>query len=438
MSALLPPAPGGSGVPNYPDIKSLAPIWGHMRVWEGDGWQRESMSWKDGVYLAANLVGPIEYVISGAEAQDFLSRLSINDVWKWPIGRSKHLVMLDDQGLIASHALTVRDGEARFRMLAGPPWPLFQVKRLNLDVTIEVNEIFILQVAGPKSAEVLEKLFGGGIRDLAFLAAEPVTVPGVDGEAEIELSRISMSGNLGYEVRGPLAAGPAVYDAVYRAGLPLGIVRLGWRTYAVNHTEGGFPQSGVTWLASMLLDPAVQRSSVGALLAAEYTGSIDPADTRARTRTPHEVNWEWMGKSNHEFIGREAFDAESAAPRRKTVILRWNPDDVTDIFASYLRPGEPYKFIEFPVSPQQPAGGHADLVTHEGVAVGVSSAVVYSYYYRELISQATVGLEHSDIGAELVVHWGDHGGRIKQVRAVVGPFPYLDLPRNADSDVSAS
>lgn len=92
--------------------------------------------------------------------------------------------------------------------------------------------------------------------------------------------------------------------------------------------------------------------------------------------------------------------------------------------------------MEFPVAPQQPAGGHADLVTKDGEPVGVSSAVVYSYYYREMISQTTIDLDQAEIGNEVTVHWGDYGGRIKQIRATVERFPYLDLPRNQDYDVA--
>ena len=430
--------PTVGAVPAYPDIKSYSPIWGHLRVWEGDGWQRESMSWKEGAYLAANLVGPIEYVFTGPDAQGFLSKISTNDVYNWPVGRSKHLVMLDDRGLIASHALTVRDQDA-FRMIAGPPWPLFQLRRFDFDVHMTVNEIFILQVAGPKSLDVLIRLLGEGVRDLKFLDAVRVSIPGVDLVMEIELSRIGMAGTLAYEIRGPLKASAGVYDAVYEAGKPFGITRLGWRTYAVNHTEGGFPQLGVTWLPSMLFDPAVRDSSVARLLDAPLTGSIDPADVRARLRSPQEVNWSWMAKLDHDFVGREAFEKETANPKRKTVILRWNAEDVLDVFASQFQHGEPYKMIEFPVTPQQPAGGHADLVTtSEGRAIGVSSAVVYSYYYRELISQTAIDLEGSEIGNEVLVHWGDYGHRVKQVRATVERFPYLELTRNEDFDVRAS
>lgn len=135
--------------PAYPDIQSYAPIWGELRVWEGDGWQKESLSWKEGAYLAANLIGKMEYVYTGPDAQAFLSKLSINDVWKWEVGRSKHLVMLSEDGFIASHALAVRDGENTFRTLASPPWPLIQSRRLDFDVEITVNDVFILQVAGP-------------------------------------------------------------------------------------------------------------------------------------------------------------------------------------------------------------------------------------------------------------------------------------------------
>ena len=52
-----------------------------------------------------------------------------------------------------------------------------------------------------------------------------------------------MSGNLAFEVRGPLAEGPEVYYAPYRARQD----GLGWRTYLVNHVEGGFPQANWTF-----------------------------------------------------------------------------------------------------------------------------------------------------------------------------------------------
>jgi hypothetical protein len=34
------------------------------------------------------------------------------------------------------------------------------------------------------------------------------------------------------------------------------------------------------------------------------------------------------------------------------------------------------------------------------------------------------------------VHWGDYGKRIKKIRATVVRWPYLDLVRNEDYDLS--
>ncbi len=431
---LLPMGTIGA-VPAYPDVPTYSTVFGNFHVWEGDGWQQESMSWKTSCYVAANLTGPMQATYRGPGAQELLSRLSINDVHTWPIGTSKHLVMPDEHGLVANHGLAIRDAEESFRQLASLPWPIFQAPRMGLDVEISVDEIFILQIAGPTSIQVIERLLGTSLRDLDFLAVRDISIAGTDVELDLELSRIGMVGTLAYEIRGPLAAGPAVYDAVYRAGQDFGIKRLGWRTYAVNHTEGGFPQVNCTFLPSAVADEGFAQQFAG-MLNTNHTGSIDPADARARFRTPQEVNWAWMARFDHDFLGREAVEAEAADPKRKTVILRWNHEDILDVFASQFEPGEEYKYIEFPCAPQQLAGGHADLVTKGDEPVGVSSAAVYSYYYREMLSQCAIDLEQSEIGTEVVLHWGDHGRRIKEIRATVERFPYIDLPSNRGYDLS--
>ncbi|KQU38462.1 aminomethyltransferase [Rhodococcus sp. Leaf225] len=411
-----------------------------LHLWESDGWKSESMSWKTGTYIASNLSGIPELTFSGPHAQDYLSRISINNVYNWQIGKSKHLVMPDENGLIALHALTVRDSEESFRMFgAGVPWPVYKAATLGAGVDLTARDIFIFQIAGPTSLQVLERLLGESLRTVGFLEIKKIRLPGLDADVEIEISRIGMVGTLAYELRGPLDFGPAVFDAVHNAGSEFGIKRLGWRTYVVNHTEGGYPQQACTFTSSAYVDSGfVTNPMFGpTVLGAAMTGSIDPADVRARLRTPQEVNWAWMAKFDHDFVGRSAIEAEAAAPRRKTVTLRWNKDDVVDVFASQFDPGEEYKNFEFPTTPQSPAGGHADLVTLDGKPVGVSSVAVYSYYYRHMISHCTLDLEHADVGREVIIHWGDHGQRIKLIRATVERFPYLDLPSNKSYDLSS-
>jgi glycine cleavage system aminomethyltransferase T len=75
-------------------------------------------------------------------------------------------------------------------------------------------------------------------------------------------------------------------------------------------------------------------------------------------------------------------------------------------------------------------------VLKDGKPVGISSGIVYSYYFREVISHCTIDIDLAHLGTEVIVKWGDFGGKIKDVRATVARFPYLDLEPNQTYDLS--
>lgn len=423
-------------VPQYPDVKTYANLFGGIFQWEADDWESTSLSWKQSCYVHAGISG-MEITVKGPDAQKLVSMSAINNCTNWKIGFGKHLVMCDENGLISSHALVNRTAEDTFVMSAGNPWPWIKLMNTGkYNVQPLFREIFIFQVAGPTSLTCLEDLTQTDLHDLKCLEFRPVSIPGVDAAVEIE--RIGMSGTLSYELRGDGVNGPVVYDALYRLGKEkYGMKRLGWRTYFVNHTEGGYPQTSCSFSQACDIDPEFIASGMN-LLPPYYTGSYDPANTRARLRTPGEVGWMWMAKFDHDFIGREAVEREAQAPRRTIVTLEWNSEDVVDIYASQFRDEEPFKYMEMPIAPQQPAGGHADRVlTPDGREIGVSSSVVFSKYFRKDISQCTIDIDQAEIGNEVLIEWGDFGGRIKQVRAIVARFPYLDLVRNEVYDLAA-
>ena len=101
-----------------------------------------------------------------------------------------------------------------------------------------------------------------------------------------------------------------------------------------------------------------------------------------------------------------------------------------------LRSGEAYKTIDLPYAPNVWPQAHADHILKDGHQVGFSSGTTYSYYFREILSMGCIDLDSSTIGTEVVVQWGDYGGKIKDVRATVARFPYLIEGRNSDIDVS--
>jgi glycine cleavage system aminomethyltransferase T len=399
-----------------------------LRAWQFNGWPAETMSWKTGCYIHAGLSLPI-WSIKGPEAKDYLQSIVINSLEKFPVGSMKHAVELNDAGLIVCHGIIERKADHEFESFAGgPPGPQADVDNLPFDVKVTRKPIYLFQIAGPKSLDLLEKVTGESLRDIGFLRFRDSSINGTP----TEVGRIGMSGNLAYELHGPFDEGSAIYDAVYQAGQEFGIERLGWGSYLVNHVEGGFPQ--MTWTFVGAVDPALWPVMKNFW---QVSGSADPDDMRARTRTPVEVRWHNMARFDHEYPGRAALEAEMAEPKRTTVTLRWNPDDVLDLQASLFRQGEVYKPLDLPYAPQRWPMAHADHVEHRGRPVGWSSGTIYSYYFREVLSLGCLDLAVTDIGTEVTVLWGDYRGPIKEIRATVEHFPYLTESRNRDLDVAA-
>jgi glycine cleavage system aminomethyltransferase T len=179
---------------------------------------------------------------------------------------------------------------------------------------------------------------------------------------------------------------------------------------------------------------------VGKNLPPFYTsGSVDPTDKRARYRTPNEVGWQSTVRLNHDFIGRQAIEAEMANPRRTVATLRWNTDDVVDIYRSLFDQGEEYRTMDLPSTPTWKDGmlAHADHITRNAKRVGYSSGTIYSYHFREVLSMACIDVDLASIGTEVEVQWGDFGKRIKTVRATVERYPYLSEARNDKVDTTA-
>ena len=419
------------GIPKYDDFALYLNLGDRTLPWEFDGWKPESMSWKTSCYIHAGLSG-WQINFEGPESLDFWASICVNSLKRFPIGTMKHAVMCTDDGLIASHAILQRNGDEELRLFAaGLPWAQFQAAQTRFKVTARPVPGYIHQVAGPKSLATLERASGESLRDIGFLSFRKAKINGMT----VEVGRLGMAGGLAYEVRGPLEEGSLVYDAIYRAGQDFGIQRLGWRAYFVNHIEGGFPQAGWTFFTAAIQD-AKFREWAGRTV--RVTGSVEPSNMRARYRTPVEVGWQRAVRFDHEFIGRKALEQEIANPRRTMATLRWNPDDVIDIYASLMRPGEEYKTIDLPTTPSWYGGffAHADYILKDGREIGFSSGTIYSYYFREVISMATIDVEFAKIGTEVIVQWGDHGRRIKNVRATVERFPYLSEGRNDEVDTS--
>ena len=125
-------------------------------------------------------------------------------------------------------------------------------------------------------------------------------------------------------------------------------------------------------------------------------------------------------------------------PHRRKVTLAWNSDDVVKVWRSMLEQGEPYKYLDVPLSNYTSAS--YDRPTHQGKTVGMSMFAGYSYNERTMVSLGTVDPD-IQLGNEVKLVWGEEGGgtrkttveRHKQIeiRAVVSPVPYAKQARTS-------
>ena len=91
-----------------------------------------------------------------------------------------------------------------------------------------------------------------------------------------------------------------------------------------------------------------------------------------------------------------------------------------------------------PSGAQQPAGDHQDYVVNaDGDIVGWASAPIYSSWYHKTISPCAIDLAYSKPGTELILKWGDFGGRIKDVHVKVDKYPLIDADDNRDYPIDA-
>jgi vanillate/3-O-methylgallate O-demethylase len=139
-------------------------------------------------------------------------------------------------------------------------------------------------------------------------------------------------------------------------------------------------------------------------------------------------------KFDHDFIGKEALQKMAGKPHRRKVTFAWNPDDVIKIWSSMLQQGDPYKFLDLPLSNYTSAS--YDKIMLNGKQVGLNMFSGYSYNERSMLSLGIVDA-NVELGTEVKLVWGEEGGGTKkptverhkqtEIRAKVSAAPYSKM-----------
>ena len=419
-----------------------------MQPWEYNGWEKETMSWKKTCYISAQLIPNSVVRVKGPDAAKFLAAFTTPGYHNFFVGRIKHAIITDEQGLVQTHGMIVHREEDEYVTYSLGYWLLYYFERNKDKFDVELTDIsvedFNFQCGGPRSLEMLEDACQEDLHDIGFMRARKSSING----KTVWIYRFGMAGTLAYEIHGEMEDSADLYKIVYKCGQKYGVERLGWLSYMCNHGENGFPQEGfhfltssvnnqdfLDWLEALGLDPEVWPRG------AFFGGSSGEKDITKRLRNPVWLNWHnCINVKTHDFLGKEAIVRELENPTKATRTLVWNTEDLIDIFASLFQKEEdPYHMLQFPMEDASRTPNTAlfqdDVLNEAGEVVGWSSGREYSLYSRDIFSVATLDIQYCEEGTELYVLWGNEGERQKKVRCTVAKFPHLDMPKNKDFDI---
>ena len=238
-----------------------------------------------------------KYRVSGPGAAGWLQGLFTNRLPK--VGRIVLTPMLNRQGRIVGEFSVARIGDDDFFLFGSQAaethhsrWFLDHLPADgSVDFRILALSLVGLSVAGPHARDVLQSLTRTSLAtaDFPFMAFRRVDV----GMIPAWVGRMTYSGDLGYELWVAPEEQQALFDALWAAGEPYGMRLFGFRALMSLRMEKSFG----TWFR-------------------EYRPIY----------TPLEAGMDRYLKLDHDFIGREALEAEMArGPERRLVTLVVEP-----------------------------------------------------------------------------------------------------------------
>jgi glycine cleavage system aminomethyltransferase T/glycine/D-amino acid oxidase-like deaminating enzyme len=221
--------------------------------WESRWWSpiinAEHLAMRDRVGMV-DLSAFAIFDVTGPGAVDYLERLCVNKVDVAP-GRTVYTPLLNPAGGILADLTIMRLGRDRFRVVTGGGMGMRDKKlftdALPADGSAQLfdatGSFTTVGLWGPKARDVLASVTSADVSHAGFpfLTSKTVDINGVRTLA----SRISYVGELGWEIYVPIEQGLRVWDALWEAGQPHGLVPVGIGTYAVtSRLEKGYRAHG--------------------------------------------------------------------------------------------------------------------------------------------------------------------------------------------------
>ena len=176
--------------------------------------------------------------IKGPDASKFVQMMSPRDLSKMQVGQCKYVILTNQEGGVLNDPILLKVEEDCYWFSLADSDILFWAQGLNVnsnfDVQISEPDVSPLQLQGPKSRDIMVKVFGDKILDLKYYWFKRFTINGIN----LVVSRTGWSSELGYEIFLLNSKhGNDLYNHLMKIGEPMGL-RPG-HTSTIRRIEGG-------------------------------------------------------------------------------------------------------------------------------------------------------------------------------------------------------
>ena len=176
--------------------------------------------------------------IKGPDASKFVQMMSPRDLSKMQVGQCKYVILTNQDGGVLNDPILLKVEEDCYWFSLADSDILFWAQGLNVnsnfDVEISEPDVSPLQLQGPKSRDIMVKVFGDKILDLKYYWFKRFTINGIN----LVVSRTGWSSELGYEIfLLNSRQGNDLYNHLMKIGEPMGL-RPG-HTSTIRRIEGG-------------------------------------------------------------------------------------------------------------------------------------------------------------------------------------------------------
>lgn len=318
-----------------------------------------------------------KYEVTGPDAEALMQLCVTRDMKKLSVGQVVYTAMCYEHGGMIDDGTVFRLGDNNFRWVGGNDtsgeWLREQAEKNDMQAWVRdsTDQLCNLAVQGPLSREILSSIIWTApaqptIDELGWFRFAVARIGDFNG-IPLVVSRTGYTGELGYEVFCHPKHAEQVFDAIWEAGQPHGMIPLGLAALDLVRIEAGLIFAGY-----------------------EFSDQTDPFEAGIGFTVP------LKSKTDH-FIGREALVRRKEHPVRKLVGL--------DLEGGLV-----------------PANG--DCVRMGKAQIGEITSSMKSPILGKVIALCRMDVTHSEPGT--VVEVGQLDGEQKRIPAVVVGFPHFD------------